>query len=173
MADKVPVQDELSKRISELIWCFEGTQEEDDYAGQMYLEMYCDDDDDNSIDDEDILDYMKEMEDEDGDTMRIVKNTLSSKKNQKKDEDEDEEEDSHSTKSEDSMEEEGNGSDEEMEGDDEEEEPYLVKHCRGAHLSALFVRTFLATVRREWGNMDKYRIDKFYTLIRLMMGEVR
>ena len=39
MADKVPVQDELSKRLAELIWCFAGTEEEDEYAGQVYLGM--------------------------------------------------------------------------------------------------------------------------------------
>ena len=39
MADKVPVQDELSKRLAELIWCFAGTEEEDEYAGQVYLAL--------------------------------------------------------------------------------------------------------------------------------------
>ena len=47
-----------------------------------------------------------------------------------------------------------------------------VKHCRGAHLSALYVRTFFRTLTREWSNMDKYRIDKFYTLSRLVLREV-
>lgn len=47
-----------------------------------------------------------------------------------------------------------------------------IPHCRGAHLASLFVRTFFRTVRRDWGKMDKYRVDKFYTLIRLVIREV-
>ena len=169
MADKVPVQNELSKRLCELLWCFEGTEEEDEYAAQTYLDMCDDDDDDNNTefdDDEEMGEGYEEdeSEDEDGVTMKIVENTLSNSNDDDDDDDDDE-------------------SDEEMENNDkgeegneteEEEEPlYLVRHCRGAHLAALFIRTYFATVRREWGNMDKYRVDKFYTLIRLMMGEVR
>lgn len=64
----------------------------------------------------------------------------------------------------------------EQELDDEQDLPVSndmdVGHCRGAHLAALFVRTFFQTVVREWGNMDKYRIDKFYTLIREIMSVV-
>jgi len=39
-------------------------------------------------------------------------------------------------------------------------------------LVSLFVRTFFRTIRREWHTMDKYRVDKFYTLIRTMMHEI-
>ena len=45
-------------------------------------------------------------------------------------------------------------------------------HCRGAHLVSLYVATFLRTVKREWGNVDKHRVDKFYTAVRLMIREV-
>ena len=38
---------------------------------------------------------------------------------------------------------------------------------RGAPLAMLFMRTFFRTLVREWGNMDKYRVDKF-----LHFGEV-
>ena len=36
----------------------------------------------------------------------------------------------------------------------------------------LMMRTFFATLVREWGKMDKYRIDKFYTLSRYMIREI-
>ena len=39
MCDKVPVQDELSKKLASLIWCVAGTEEEDEYAGQAYLDL--------------------------------------------------------------------------------------------------------------------------------------
>ena len=48
----------------------------------------------------------------------------------------------------------------------------MVPHCRGAHLVSLFIRTFFRTIRREWGNMDKYRVDKFYTLTRMYIHEI-
>jgi len=38
-------------------------------------------------------------------------------------------------------------------------------------LVSLYISTFLHTVRREWGNVDKHRVDKFYTAVRLMIGE--
>merc|ERR1740136_442064 len=55
--------------------------------------------------------------------------------------------------------------------DDELQEDYNDKHCRGAHLSQLFIRTYFQTLTREWYKMDKYRIDKFYTLTRLILRE--
>jgi len=156
MADKVPVQDELSKRLAELIWCFAGTEEEDEYAGQVYLDMdegerddfgtngagpgangESDSDDDGDDDDDEYEVHMEEIE-----------NTLES-------------------------------SDEDLEGENEEDEDQddgiddaLQKHCRGAHLASLFVRTFFRTMRREWGNVDKHRVDKFYTAMRLVLAEV-
>jgi Nucleolar protein,Nop52 len=51
-----------------------------------------------------------------------------------------------------------------------DEEPTEIRHCQGAHLAALFVRTFWSTCLREWGKMDKYRIDKFYTCLRYMLA---
>lgn len=66
-------------------------------------------------------------------------------------------------------------SDSEDASEDEEAEEHDIdeKHCRGAHLVSLYIATFLRTVRREWGNVDKHRIDKFYTAVRLMLSEVR
>lgn len=164
MADKVPVQDDLSKRLSELIWCLGGTLEEDEYAARMYLEMHGVDDENVVMEeddkDEDVV-VGEDDEDEDGVTMKVVENTLANSNDECDLNDDDEmSEDKESNTI---------GSDEEEE---DEGEDHLIKHCRGAHLAALFVRTFFITVRREWGNMDKYRVDKFYTLIRLMMREV-
>ena len=66
-------------------------------------------------------------------------------------------------------------SDEQAEDEQDEDDipDELVQHCRGAHLAALFVKTFFRTIQREWGKMDKHRIDKFYTLVRLVLREVR
>ena len=141
LCDKVPVQEELSKRLVQLIWCVAGTEEEDEYAAQVYLDM-CDDDD------------SEEEEDSAGQS--------SSEKDEKQ-----------STSSEDSTEESSDPEEDANNQDDDEEEDNLnMKHCRGAHLAALFVKTFFRTIQREWGNMDKHRIDKFYTLIRLMMEQI-
>ena len=48
----------------------------------------------------------------------------------------------------------------------------LLKHCRGAHLVSLYLRTFLRTMRDNWGKMDYHRMDKFYTLVRFVMNSV-
>jgi hypothetical protein len=163
MADKVPVQDELSKCLAELLWCVAGTEEEDEYAGQAYLDM-CEEAEKATTDDFD----------EDDVTMEEIVNTLREEvgeEEEEEDESEDEEEESN---------EDDNSHDhgEEFDGDkdDEEEEESVddatIPHCRGAHLASMFIRTFFRTIRREWGKMDKYRVDKFYTLIRMYMHEV-
>jgi hypothetical protein len=158
MADKVPVQEELSKALAELIWCVAGTEQEDEYAAQCYLDLDeglmeehagedqdCKDHDDGDNDEED---------DDDDFEIEEIENTL---------EGNDDEGGSDRTDSEDDA----------MQDDDEDVDDELVRHCRGAHLAALFVRTFFRTVKREWGNLDKHRVDKFYTAIRLMIAEVR
>lgn len=162
MADKVPVQDELSKNLSELLWCVAGTEEEDEYAGEVYMEM-CEEED-NDQDDED--------DDEDPEvTLEEVVNTLY-------EEEDDEDEENQGDIDEDDSETESKDMDLDQDGQevDEEEEDELddseIPHCRGAHLASLFIRTFFRTIRREWGNMDKYRVDKFYTLARMYMHEI-
>lgn len=156
MADKRPVQDELSKHICKLLWCVVGTEEEDECAGRAYLEMTEAEE--------------QAMEDEDDDyevTLEEIENTLE----ENEDSDDDEEEDSKEEKDE-----EGNEEMEDTDAEESEERMEIhdseIPHCRGAHLASLFVRTFFRTIRRDWGSMDKYRIDKFYTLIRLMMHEI-
>lgn len=160
MADKVPVQDELSKQLASLLWCVAGTEEEDAYAAQAYLEMedgsvYEDEEEDHGECGDDEDDEDEEDEEEDGAdpdvTLEEVENTL--------DRDDDDTDDDENSDEED---------EEEFDGLDSQEIP----HCRGAHLASLFVRTFFRTIRREWGNMDKYRLDKFYTLIRMMVHQV-
>jgi hypothetical protein len=86
------------------------------------------------------------------------------------DDNEDEEENS------DEEEEEGTDGEDPMEEEDSEEEDSEPRdineaHCRGAHLVSLYISTFLTTVRREWGNVDKHRVDKFYTAVRFMVSE--
>ena len=161
MADKVPVQRELSQKLAKLIWCVAGTEEDDEYAARVYLDMYGDNDDCmNGEMEETDKDEPVDDDDEDSVTMEEIENTLREEFDQDEDEEEPEE-----------ME------DEEVENDDqsedqEEKDDSLIPHCRGAHLASLFLRTFLCTVRREWGRMDKYRVDKFYTLFRMMIHEV-
>lgn len=174
MADKAPVQDKLSKILAEMLWCLAGTEEEDEYAGQVYLEMEGEEygDDDDCFDDDDDVDEDEDededgmhdgvIEDADGDTMEIIEMEESSDDGDEKltsyNDDVDVEED------------------EEIDDEEDEEEQRIKdmneKHCRGAHLVSLFISTFLCTMRREWGNVDKHRVDKFYTAVRLMISEV-
>lgn len=157
MADKQVVQSEVAKKIAKLLWCFCGTDEEDEYCARMYLEMV-------QASQEEELECidgtccLKEMEIEgdddevsdDGDVvMKVMKNTFQDENDSENDELEEMDQD-----------------------DDNSEDSEEARHCRGAHLACLFTRTFWATIRREWGNMDKYRLDKFYTLIRYMLSEI-
>jgi hypothetical protein len=176
MADKVPVQDELSAKIAELIWCVAGTEEEDEYAGTAYLDMFGDDgadvgfEDDGSDSDDEV--QMEEIENTLGDDEGYEEhsdddNSMESEEDSEGENDEEEGDEEHVCVDEHCCE----GS-EEDDGELEELHDSEIPHCRGAHLASLFVRTFFATVRREWGKMDKYRVDKFYTLMRLMMQQV-
>jgi ribosomal RNA-processing protein 1 len=173
MADKAPVQEELSAQIASLIWCFEGTEEEDEYAATAYMNMTdngCDEDCEEHDHDEMVdADDASESDDSYEVTMEEISNTLG-------DEDEEEEEDDDDQESDD------NGGNSFSEGESEDgaepehdesdtEDVSEIRHCRGAHLASLFLRTYFATLRREWGNMDKYRIDKFYTLTRFLLRE--
>lgn len=170
MADKVPVQDELSKRLAELLWCVAGTEEEDEYAGQAYMDMCDEIDRQHEEDDGDEEEDDAEYGDEDI-TMEEIVNTLKSGSD---DPDEEEEEDEEEEDEEEEQVQHGSCCNENgctLEGGEEIDDSE-IRHCRGAHLASLFIRTFFRTVRREWGNMDKYRVDKFYTLIRLYMHEV-
>ena len=147
LADKRPVQEELSKRLSVLMHCLSGSEEEDIEAGEYYMEFTSGDgegegeggyigSDDGSVGSSGSLD----SSDSSG-TIELEK-------------------------------------DEEvgyLEDENYEEESSMamnMPHCRGAHLVQLFVRSFFQTIRREWGGIDQYRVDKFYTLIRDMIQEV-
>lgn len=164
MADKVPVQDELSKCLAELLWCVAGTEEEDEYAGQAYLDMceaaekvVADD-----IDEEDV-------------TMEEIVNTLHEEVGEE-DTDESSSDDKNSDEAVSSNDDNSSDEDEAV-GDaseeiEEEVDDATIPHCRGAHLASMLIRTFFRTIRREWGNMDKYRVNKFYTLIRMYIHEV-
>lgn len=163
MADKKPVQDELSKHVCKLLWCVVGTEEEDECAGRAYLEMIGEEEDDDDEFDEE---YDVEIEE--------IENTLE----EEKESDVDDDIDNNSNVSKGKL---GKGNNE-IVTDDDEGETYdeengdvndiEIPHCRGAHLVSLFVRTFFRTIRRDWHLMDKYRIDKFYTLIRIMIREI-
>jgi hypothetical protein len=151
MADRVPVQDELSKQLAQMIWCVAGTEEEDEYAAKTYLDMYGADDDEDDDDDPEVI-------------MQEIVNTTGHVYNDDDDDDDDDDDEEDP----DDHDHDENGAC--IKGEDVDAS--LIPHCRGAHLAALFIKTFFQTVRREWGRMDKYRVDKFYTLIRLMMEQV-
>ena len=38
--------------------------------------------------------------------------------------------------------------------------------------SVLYIESFLKTMQREWGGLDQYRLDKFYSLIRFFTNEI-
>lgn len=167
LCDGAVVQEEVSKVLAELLWSVGGNQEEDEYAGRVYLEM--------EEEDFEINDHQEEEEDEDG-----------GNEDQNNDVDDDQDDAAieiiEMEESDDEEIDHDHDHDSDFDDDDkdmEEEDGALnpaqeenVKHCRGAHLSALYVRTFFRTLTREWSNMDKYRIDKFYTLMRFILREV-
>lgn len=166
MADKVPVQDKLSQILAELMWCLAGTEEDDETAGQMYMQIT---EEGNGF-----------YEDEDGDVMwtEVVDDDEEDDEEEEEDDDENAWQDMPSDDDDDD--DEGNEVEDMDESEDEEvdEEAERIaimneSHCRGAHLVSLYVATFLRTVKREWGNVDKHRVDKFYTAVRLMIREVR
>ena len=168
MADHVVVQQELCKEMAKLLWCLAGTQEQDEYAGQAYL-RYVEDiqeemmrqeemekaEEGQTMDDEvDDNDHDDDDDEEDDFIMEEVANTLNEGRDDNDEDDEDE-------------------SDLDQKSSDDEDGGYsTVQHCRGAHLASLFVRTCLQTIRREWGSMDKYRTDKFYSLLRHVYRQV-
>ena len=149
LCDGVAVQEEVSKLLASLIWSVGGTQEEDEYAGRFYLDL-----DEN-------------MEEGEGDDeMQIIEMEMSDDEGDEKEVDNDDDDNDKEN------------TDEDMDDDNEEDEATNpaedenTKHCRGAHLSALYIRTYFRTLTREWSNMDKYRIDKFYTLTRFILREI-
>lgn len=185
MADKAPVQDKLSKILAELMWCLAGTEEEDEYAGEVFLEMEADedyfgddheeDDDEEGDDGDDNFDGIGDglFEDDDGDTMEIIEMEASSDDGEE--EEEEGEDNNEEMDSDEDDDEDGDGDeddDSEIDDDEQRVKDMNEKHCRGAHLVCLYISTFLCTVRREWGNVDKHRVDKFYTAVRLMISEV-
>ena len=155
----------LSQKLANLLWCFAGTPEEDEFAGQSYLDMYQHEHEKFLMEEGDSEDSQEEDGDVDGN------NEESNSDENSDDEDVVMHEVSNTLG--------GSDDDQEEEGDEEDEDEDMeelddseVPHCRGAHLASLFVRTFFRTVHREWGRMDKYRIDKFYTLSRYMVAEI-
>jgi hypothetical protein len=172
LCDGVAVQEEVSKVLSGLIWSVGGTQEEDEYAGRFYLDL-----DENGIDGDDDDDDVEGEGDGDGDGdeedfMQIIEMS-------DEDDDDDSNDSDRNVRGNGEMNHDENGNDEVDSQDDNDdndvENPAFdeeTKHCRGAHLSALFVRTYFRTLTREWSKMDKYRIDKFYTLTRYVLREI-
>ncbi len=47
----------------------------------------------------------------------------------------------------------------------------LLNHCKDDEAMLDFFVAFWNTVMREWGTLDQYRVNKFYSLMRLMLHE--
>ena len=47
----------------------------------------------------------------------------------------------------------------------------LLHHCKDDEAMLDFFVAFWNTVMREWGTLDQYRVNKFYSLMRLMLHE--
>eukprot|EP00957_Ditylum_brightwellii_P192896 14687320-Ditylum_brightwellii.AAC.1 len=95
MADKVPVQDALSKQLAKLMWALGGTEEEDEYAAQVYLDAEEQDDDGEQEGEEEDDDGMVEGEDY---VMEEVENTLEdAKKTNKVEKEKDDDDDKSDT----------------------------------------------------------------------------
>lgn len=186
MADRVPVQAELSKHMAGLIWSVAGTAEEDEYAAAMYLQLCGGDDDEEEFEEGDGDEDDSDEDDDDEDvTMEELENTLNemddssdADEDDHKDEpnddnsdadaedDDDDDDDTSSNSSDIEVKQAVLLEEQQQDDSDSDDDDHSVGHCRGAHLASLFVRCWLRTIVREWTKMDKYRIDKFYTLLR-------
>jgi len=173
MADHVVVQTEVSKKISQLMWCFVGSEEEDEFAANYYLQLNEErsideeegsDHDEEGIDDEQKEEQTLSVEEEKYDTDNKVRSICNKKKD----------ENVHGDKIENNtgVSENKDNEETEMKEAESKDEDLNEPHFRGAHLVSLFYQTLFMTTTREWHNIDKYRIDKFYTLLRLMIHEM-
>jgi hypothetical protein len=175
MCDRTVVQDELSKVMSELIWCFAGTEEADEYAAAVYLQQtgHDDDDDDCGCDDDDDGDVQDDEWDEE-DEIDDEENAEELQLMEVDEEEEEEEESStDTTQKQIALLENGEDTDDDNDDDnDDDTEDLEIPHCQGAHLASLYLRVWFRTIVREWGMLDKYRIDKFYLLLRYLVSQM-
>jgi hypothetical protein len=174
MCDRTVVQDELSKVMADLIWCFAGDEEVDEYAAAVYLQTCypedcrCDEEHkgnmEEEVEDEDNEENYMEVVEEDGDD------------DESSEEEEEEEESSMDTTQKQIALLEDNedmaDDDEDEEDDDDDVDDLETPHCQGAHLASLYLRVWFRTIVREWGMLDKYRIDKFYVLLRYLVSQM-
>lgn len=182
MADKVPVQDELAKHLAKLIWCVAGTLEEDEVVGQHYMLL---DQEEQEAEEREQEEGSDVEEDSDEDQVKILSSRFVEMDSGSDSGSDDEEKSPDSSNDDDGGDDrDSEDEDKEMEDghvrdkncnhgeEDEDDDPMNVTHSRGAPLASLMIRTFFRTLVKEWGKMDKYRIDKFYTLVRYMLREV-
>ncbi len=47
----------------------------------------------------------------------------------------------------------------------------LMDHFRTVELNLMYIQMFYRTILREWCNLDQYRVNKFYLLIRLFLNK--
>ena len=167
MADRVPVQEAVAKAVVQIVLhSLTGeTIEEDEYAAAQYIRMK---------EEEEAEELLEEEEEEDADISEPEEEEIDWERKQLEliENGDDEEE----AADDDDLRLPGDGDvsdDTEMEEEnDEDVDPLTIPHCRGAHLASCFFRNFLSTVVQKWPDMDKYRLDKFYTCLRFLLAEL-
>jgi len=144
LADRAPVQEEVSRRIAGLVWCVCGTPEDDAVADSMYLNMDADM----------TTKYVGAGELDEGEGNVAIK-----------------EEEEDVTDAEDPPDSDSSSDNSINHRVDDDGDAANFRHCQGAHLVAVFLATFLRTASREWSGLDQHRLDKFYTLVRYVIRE--
>ncbi len=151
MCDKVVVQDELSSHMAQLIWSVAGTIEGDLEEAEHYAKL-----EEQALLEEENEDDEEEVDEDDVEIIDAWDHNGVLQAPSDEDEvvtssDEDEETE---------------------EEDDDDETDENCRHHTSVYLVCLFLKGYFETIHREWGNVDKHRVDKFYRSMRLMLSQV-
>ena len=186
MCDKVVVQEELSSHMARLLWCVAGTIENDMEEGERYMQLEIEDfalqEGEEDSDEYDVemevlhgVDISEQEDEEEGDEEELHSGGDKDDKEVSDDdvhsgEDEDENHEDHQCRDVHCHRHHHNDDDEEEV--EEEEDDENTRHHTSVHLVCLFIKAYFETIHREWGNMDKHRLDKFYRSMRQIMNEI-
>jgi len=154
MCDKTVVQEELSSHMAKLIWSVAGTVQDDIDEANHYVQF-----EQQALDDEEVAEeedeedvYDDEDDDDDDDDVELIDMDAWEAYQEEKEEQSEE-------------------ASEEDEPSEEEEDKNDPQHS-SVNLVCLFVKGYFETISREWGHMDKHRLDKFYRSMRIMMYQI-
>jgi len=166
LSDKRRVQQEVCRMISPLMHVCGGGVEEDLEAAEVYMEMSREWEGEEGDHDHD---HHGHDHDEEGNC--IMEEEGSGEESEEESEEDSAGGDGDASTEEESAEEESGSEEGDAKDDDGELDDLHQPHCRGAHLSLLFLQCALRTLSSEWARLDIYRLDKFYDLIRLTISE--